>query len=192
MKKLQLKKLHTKSNYISLFRLLLGIPIFIMLDYIDNSVKYRLILFGLCILAFISDFLDGYIARKFNEISELGKIIDPLADKVLMAIIVIKLYMINEIPGYYFWIILLRDVVIFTGGLIVSRIIGKVLPSNLLGKITVLSIGAFILAVILQLQEFTLLYNGMLYLSLILSFASVVGYGIRAVESIRWKKYETI
>jgi hypothetical protein len=98
----------------------------------------------------------------------------------------------DELPGYYFWIIVLRDVIIFTGGIIVSNIVGKVLPSNLLGKITVLSIGFFIIATVLDLRSITWLYESLKYLSLILSVGSVIGYAIRGIELVKWKKNEAV
>jgi Phosphatidylglycerophosphate synthase len=48
-----------------------------------------------------TDMLDGYLARKLNQVTEVGKIIDPLADKAAMALIVIKLYLIGEISGFF-------------------------------------------------------------------------------------------
>lgn len=190
--KIKFSDVNTKSNYISLSRLLLAIPIMISLDYITLGYEYRILAFGLMMLAYITDILDGYFARKFNEITEAGKIIDPLADKIAIALIVIKLYLIGAIPGYFFWIIILRDVIIFTGGIIVSNIVGKVLPSNLLGKLTVLFIGIFMLGIVLGIEQIKWLYNLFLYGSIIFSFASVAGYAVRAIEYIRWKKNETL
>ena len=187
------QKIITISNSISFFRVLLGIPIFILLDNFDNSLSVRTYLILLLLFAYVTDISDGYIARKRNEITEAGKFIDPLADKILVAIIIIKLLLIGEIPEYYFWIIILRDVIIFIGGIIVSRIIKRVLPSNLLGKITVLSIGIFLIITILNTENSGTIYLIFMYLSILLSFASLIGYGIRAVESIKWyKKNETI
>ena len=186
------KELHTKSNYLSIFRFFLAIPIVISLDYISLGIEYRLLSFSLMILACITDILDGYLARKFNEITEIGKIIDPLADKTAIALIVIKLYLINAIPGYFFWIIILRDVLIFTGGIIVSNKIGKVLPSNRLGKLTVLLIGIFLLAVVLGLDPEGTPYNLLVLICIIFSFASVIGYTLRAYEFIKWKKNESL
>ncbi len=94
--------------------------------------------------------LDGYLARKLNQVTEVGKIIDPLADKAAMAVIVIKLYMINEISAFFFFTIISRDLIIFIGGLFVSNILGKVLPSNKLGKITVLFIGSVVLLILIR------------------------------------------
>ena len=76
---------------------------------------------------------------------------------------------------------------IFTGGIFVSKKIGKVLPSNLLGKLTVLVIGFFIIAVVAGLEPANLLYKLLFYISIIMSFGSVIGYALRAYEKIKWK-----
>jgi CDP-diacylglycerol--glycerol-3-phosphate 3-phosphatidyltransferase len=142
---------------------------------------------------FISDLADGYIARKFNEVSELGKVIDPLADKICIIAIIIMLYLAEEISTFYFTVIVLRDVIIFFGGILVSKKIGKVLPSNLLGKITVVSIGFFIISIVIDLKTYSMfMFDFFYYASIILSFASVAGYALRAYEIINWnKKSET-
>lgn len=146
----------------------------------------------MCILAMITDVMDGYLARKYNHITEMGKIIDPLADKVLIAVIILKLYLANEIPEYYFWMIILRDVIIFTGGIIISKKIGRVLPSNMLGKITVTNIGIFILIILMQVDKASIFYLGIYYLSIILIVISLIGYGIRSIEFLKQKENESI
>ncbi|OGU35140.1 MAG: hypothetical protein A2068_04695 [Ignavibacteria bacterium GWB2_35_6b] len=183
------KKINTKSNYLSLLRLFLAIPFYFLLDHINEDFNYRLIVFGLMLFGLFTDLADGWLARKFNEITEIGKIIDPLADKVAIGVIVTKLYLLSEIPNFYFWVIILRDVVIFTGGIVISKKIDKVLPSNLLGKITVLTIGFFLISLILNAKvDAPGIYIFLYYLSLAMSFISVIGYGIRGYESIKWKK----
>jgi len=148
--------------------------------------EFRIIVIILFFIAYLSDLLDGFLARKFNEITEFGKIIDPLADKIFVIGVILQLYISGEITHFYFWIVVLRDVIILIGGVIVSKTIGKVLPSNLLGKITVASIAIFLLAVILGVKETPLLFNVLQYGSIFLSFASVLGYALRAYETITW------
>jgi CDP-diacylglycerol--glycerol-3-phosphate 3-phosphatidyltransferase len=177
---------------LSTFRVFLVIPIIFLILNFNEAYSYRVYAVLLMVLGVITDLLDGYLARKYNEITEFGKIIDPFADKVNIVAIIILLYYMDELPAYYFWIIVLRDVIIFTGGIIVSNIVGKVLPSNLLGKITVLSIGFFIIATVLDLRSITWLYESLKYLSLVLSVGSVIGYAIRGVELVKWKKNETV
>lgn len=183
--------LNTIPNYISIFRLLLAIPFYFLLQNIQNDFNYRYYTLALIVIASASDILDGFIARKTNKISEFGKIIDPLADKVLIILIVTQLYLMNEIIGLYFWIILARDVIIFLGGIFVSSKIGKVLPSNFIGKITVISIGIFIILTIAQVSQYSFYYHTFFYLSIILSIISIITYGLRSYEAIKWKKNES-
>lgn len=186
---LKIKEAYTYSNLLSLFRLFLSIPLWMALDNISRSYNYRYITVLLCLFAFITDFLDGYLARKFNQITEMGKIIDPLADKVAMGVVVVKMYFLKELPEYYIFMILGRDLIIFLGGIFVSSKLGKVLPSNLLGKITVLNIGIVILLKLLLADEYMPgFYNFIYYLSILLIIISLIGYIIRGVESLRWRK----
>jgi CDP-diacylglycerol--glycerol-3-phosphate 3-phosphatidyltransferase len=188
---LNYKEIYTKSNIISLFRLFLAIPFWFLLDDF-NSPNIRYITFAVCILASFSDILDGYLARKYNEVTEFGKIIDPLADKIAVGVIIIKLYSIGQIPGYYFLMIIIRDIVIFLGGMFVAKKIGRVLPSNVLGKITVINIGLIILLIMLQLNGNNLVYRLLYASSIVLIFASLVGYIIRAKEFLKRKNYGSI
>ena len=149
---IELKQIFTISNFISILRLFLSVHFWFMLDDIHyGSMKYYI--FGLCLFASGTDILDGYLARKLKQVTEFGKIIDPLADKIAVGVIIIKLYMIGEIPLYYFIAVIGRDLIIFIGGILLSLKIGKVLPSNALGKITVIIIGIVILLIILQITE---------------------------------------
>ena len=190
--KIELKKINTFSNYISFFRILLAIPIYVFVSRINEIEGARQILLGLYFLVYLSDIADGYFARKFDQVSELGKIIDPLADKVLIILVVTYLYYYEIIPAYYYWIVILRDVIIFSGGILVSKKIGKVLPSNILGKITVLSIGAFIIIVTIGLLKENIFYQIFLYGSIVLSFISVVSYGLRGIKEVKKAKNETV
>jgi cardiolipin synthase len=185
---IQFDKIFTVSNLISFLRVFLVIPFIFVIPNLDegNNRLWAIILIS---IGYISDILDGYMARKLNQVSELGKIIDPLADKVCVVSIIIMLYISNEISTLYFAVIILRDVIIFLGGILVSKRIGKILPSNLLGKITIVSIGFYIIAVIINLQQHSILvYDFLYYISILLSFASVAGYGLRAYEIINWNK----
>jgi cardiolipin synthase (CMP-forming) len=190
--KIEFKKLNTFSNYISLFRIVLAIPIFYYISNINEIEGARYILLSLYSLAYFSDIADGYFARKLNQVSELGKIIDPFADKVLVILVVAYLYYYEIIPSFYFWVIILRDIVIFSGGIFVSKKIGKVLPSNYLGKITVLSIGFFIIIITIGIESSNIVYQLFLIVSIILSFASVISYAIRGFKEIKKANNEIV
>lgn len=190
--KINFKEILLLPNLISSFRLLLFIPFLFLFNNYGSIENIRTYILILIFVAFVSDLLDGYVARKTNTISELGKIIDPLADKILVALIVINLYLLNEIPAFFFWIVLIRDLLIFIGGIVISQKIGKVLPSNLLGKLTVFSIGLFIIITLFQINHSELFYKLILIASCSLCVASLIGYIIRAIEMIKWNNNENI
>jgi CDP-diacylglycerol--glycerol-3-phosphate 3-phosphatidyltransferase len=177
----------TISNLISFLRLLMAIPFWILIGNI-NEPGVRAIIAALAIVGALSDWLDGLIARKRNEVTELGKIIDPLADKITIGAIIIRLFMVGEIPEYYFLLIIGRDLLIFIGGVIVSKMIGRILPSNVLGKITVSTIGVVILLIIFEVNSQLIIYEFFYYGSIILIFVSFFAYAYRAAEYIRKEK----
>ena len=186
-----IEEIATPSNFLSLLRLLMAVPLWYLFDYLGDP-GMRIVLFSVCIIAAATDILDGYLARKLDQVTEFGKIIDPLADKVAVGAIIIKLFLIGEIPGYYFFLIIGRDVLIFAGGIYVSQKIGKVLPSNALGKMTVINIGIVILLIVLGISRESLVFLVLYDLSIILIFISLIAYVIRAKEFLKRKKYESV
>ncbi len=189
--KINFTEIKTKSNFLSLLRLFMAIPIWILLDNFQNQ-STRIVTVVICIVAALTDILDGYLARKYNEVTEMGKIIDPLADKVVVGAVIIKLFILGEVATYYIALLLCRDILIFFGGLIVARKLGRVLPSNVLGKITVINIGIVILLIILQLNNGNIFFLVLYYLSIILMLLSLAAYIIRAKEFLKQKEYGNI
>ncbi|MEJ2103347.1 MAG: CDP-alcohol phosphatidyltransferase family protein [Ignavibacteriaceae bacterium] len=183
---MNLKNIFNASNLLSFVRLLLVIPAWFAFENFDEPF-YRYSIAAIGIFAAITDILDGFLARKLDQITEFGKIIDPLADKVLIAFVVINLFLINEIPDYYFYLIVVRDILILIGGLIVSKKIGKVLPSDYLGKATVLSISFVLLMILLNLSKDSIPYQILYYNSIILIFASLINYIMKAFRAYKAK-----
>lgn len=99
------------ANYISLIRLFLAPVIFALLVFQND---YHLA-FYLFIFAGLTDAVDGYVARHFNNKSKLGSYLDPIADKFLLSFVYIALVMIKMIPLWFFLIILARDIAIVMG-----------------------------------------------------------------------------
>jgi CDP-diacylglycerol--glycerol-3-phosphate 3-phosphatidyltransferase len=176
---IKLKEINTVSNYLSLLRLLMAIPFWIMLDHFPSA---RYTLFSLILFASLTDIMDGYLARKMNQVTEFGKIIDPLADKICIGLIITKLYLIHQIPELYFFMIIGRDLLIFLGGIFLIRKLGRVLPSNMLGKITVLIIGVVIILTLLQLDQSSVYFKSIYVISLLLILVSFTAYAIRGFE----------
>ena len=83
-------------------------------------------------------------------------------------------------PDYYFYMIVGRDLLILLGGIFVTIMIGKVLPSDYLGKATVLAVSFVLLTILLNASRESLLYLFLYYVSIVLIFASLTNYLIKA------------
>ncbi|MBA4250269.1 MAG: hypothetical protein C0425_00275 [Chlorobiaceae bacterium] len=185
------KEIFNIPNSLSLFRLFLIIPFWILFDNFHEPYV-PLIIVGLAIFSVFTDLLDGYIARKYNQITEFGKIIDPLSDKICVGFIIVKLFLMGMIDPLMFSLIIGRDVLIFTLGIFFTKKYGIILASNYLGKFTVLIIGVLILLTVLQIPYYSLLYKFFYIATIIMIFLSLFGYGYRVYEFIKQKKNEVI
>tara|TARA_B100001057_G_scaffold254557_1_gene254780 strand:- start:70 stop:621 length:552 start_codon:yes stop_codon:yes gene_type:complete len=119
-------------NLLSIIRIALIYPILNNI-YLGNF-KISIIFF---LVASLTDALDGFLARKMNWQTELGQILDPVADKLLLSGTIFILWLNNFIPFYIFVIFISRDVAILIGAAIQMSIIESDTPApNLLGKLT--------------------------------------------------------
>ncbi len=177
------------SNLLSFLRLLSAIPLWLLLDDFRND---KILVLTITLFALVSDFLDGFFARKFKQITDFGKMIDPLADKIVTGVVVIKFFILKEIPEYLFYMIIGRDIVIFLGGMFLSAKIGKVLPSNMIGKITVCVLALLLVMIILNFEKGSFVYRAVFYSTLILIVVSFIAYLVRAFEFINKRKYESV
>lgn len=128
------KELFTLSNLVSVSRMLVPIPLAFM-GPPEGSPD--LAFTALVIWAILSDFLDGMLARWTNHVSELGKVLDPIADKVCAALLFIFAVWIGRIPGWFLAVLIGRDVLILLGSWIILSQHRKVAMSVMSGKITV-------------------------------------------------------
>jgi CDP-diacylglycerol--glycerol-3-phosphate 3-phosphatidyltransferase len=138
----------TTANKITIFRILL-IPFFVVevLYYMKTGNElHRLVAILAFGIAAICDGVDGYIARRYNQRSELGAILDPLADKLLL-VSGIVLFSLNNphlgtIPLWLTGTVIGRDLLILTGMVVIQMTVGKVsVRPRMLGKMaTVLQI----------------------------------------------------
>ena len=123
-------------NILSVFRICL-VPIFVIAYFIDDhDVKYYAIL--VYVIAGLSDFLDGYIARRFDAQSKLGKLLDPLGDK-LMTFTVLICITVTNFSNYIFLgtviVFFVKEILMGIGGLIIHKKAKVELPpSNFIGK----------------------------------------------------------
>jgi CDP-diacylglycerol--glycerol-3-phosphate 3-phosphatidyltransferase len=161
----------TSSNLLSILRALLVIPFLaVMLSDVPHSRLWG----GLIILfAALTDKLDGMLARKFNEITEWGKILDPLADKIGVAAVALVLFWLGDIPSWFLLALLGRDLLIFSGGMYLKSRFGIVAASNLMGKWTIGVVSIALFAGVLHAGEpWMSIFIGMSTVMLLLSLGS--------------------
>jgi CDP-diacylglycerol--glycerol-3-phosphate 3-phosphatidyltransferase len=96
--------MNTTANKITIFRVLM-IPVFLVLAY----TGHRYWALAVFVLASLSDMLDGYIARHYNQVTNFGKFMDPLADKVLVMAAMCYFVEAGRMPGWALAVVLLRE-----------------------------------------------------------------------------------
>jgi len=118
-------------NILTLSRIAFIPVLFILLFFSGKTASFFA---ALCFsLASLTDFLDGFFARRRNSITRLGKILDPLADKLLITACLIMLIPLHEVAAWVVAIIVTREIAI-TGLRGIAAIEGLVIPAETLGK----------------------------------------------------------
>lgn len=124
-------KILTVPNLLSLFRLLL-IPVIVWLYWFQ---KDYFLAGALLILSGLTDLADGYIARHFNAVSNVGKILDPIADKLTQAAMLFCLVTRFPLMAAPFGFLVIKELFIGTTGLLMIRKTGKVVGADFHGKV---------------------------------------------------------
>ena len=169
-------------NLLTIVRIALVYPILnnIYLGNFEISIIYF-------IVASITDGLDGFIARKMNWQTELGTLLDPVADKILLSGSIFILWLNQYIPFYIFVIFFSRDVAILLGAAIRMTIIESDTPTpNFLGKLTTTL--QIIYIAIIFLKEIIELHFGLLPLDvfiILVTILSLVVYTYNWVRDLR-------
>jgi CDP-diacylglycerol--glycerol-3-phosphate 3-phosphatidyltransferase len=102
-----------KKNIPNIITVLRGIfTLIIIILFLVDAQKYMPVILALFIIASISDFLDGYLARKWHVVSNFGKTADPLLDKVLVFSLLVLIFQYNVVPQLFIMILILRDLTI--------------------------------------------------------------------------------
>jgi CDP-diacylglycerol--glycerol-3-phosphate 3-phosphatidyltransferase len=134
-----MERFWTIPNILSILRIILIIPIVGQLKL--NTSQSNFLAFILIAVAYITDFLDGLIARKFKMTSNIGKILDPIGDKLLAITVAGVLYFSKRIPLYFFLLIFARDLIISLGAMYAINLKGRILLPIFAGKLTTAVLG---------------------------------------------------
>ncbi len=166
-------------NLLSIVRIALVYPILNNI-YLGNF-KISVIFF---LIASLTDALDGFLARKMHWQTDLGQILDPVADKLLLSGTIFILWLNNFIPFYIFIIFITRDAAILTGAAIQMSIIESDTPApNLLGKLTTsLQIIYISLIFLNEIFELNLKFN---FLDILIIFVTILSLCVYAFNWYR-------
>lgn len=164
-------------NKLTLFRVIL-IPFFVfflLAPYFEGYGNYVAVV--IFIIASITDFLDGKIARKYNLVTNFGKFMDPLADKLLVSSALISLIALNKIPAWIVIVIIAREFII-SGFRLVAADNGVVIAASYWGKFKTTFQMIMIILLILDLPfaYMDIVNNIVVYVALILTVVSLIDY----------------
>ncbi len=125
----------TTATKITLIRIAF-IPVFMVLMYLAGGEPnlWMWLSLGVFIVASLTDYVDGYIARKYNQVSDFGKFLDPLADKLLVIAAMVMFCQWGKFPAWALMIVLTREFAV-TGLRLVAVGKGKVIAAGWSGKV---------------------------------------------------------
>lgn len=168
-------------NLLSITRILLVIPfVAVMFSGRRDAELWAALLM---IAAAATDRLDGWIARRTGRETEWGRILDPLADKIAAAAVVIVLLLLGRIPLWFVLAVLGRDLLILAGGVFVKARRGVVLPSNATGKWAMGILAAALFALVVQAPAWVC--GALIAGSTIMLAASLIQYTSRFLHVLR-------
>ncbi|MGD1044964.1 MAG: CDP-alcohol phosphatidyltransferase family protein [Bacteroidota bacterium] len=167
----------TISNLLSVSRIFLVIPMGYCL--VLEFPYHRLWTAGIIVIAVVTDLLDGFLARKLHQVTDLGKILDPLADKIGIGIYAVLIAWAGDVPVWFVIFVLLRDLLIFSGGLYIQRA-KKIIPqSNWPGKIAVTLVALVLFLGTIQVDALHHLFIYTIWVSVVMMLWSMVSYAQR-------------
>ncbi|MFT4144062.1 MAG: CDP-diacylglycerol--glycerol-3-phosphate 3-phosphatidyltransferase [Mobilitalea sp.] len=174
-------------NKITLFRVAM-IPIFLVFMLIPEIPYNRVIAAVIFLIAALSDFLDGYIARKNNLITNFGKFMDPLADKLLVCSALICFVELKQVAAWIAIIIIAREFII-SGFRLIASDNGVVIAASWWGKIktNVQMVMSVMLIINLDYSVINVLEEISIYLSVILTVVSLLDYMIKNKNVLKEK-----
>ena len=162
-------------NKLTVVRMVL-VPFFVaalLLSKTNDSLKW--VALALFVIASLTDFADGYIARKYNLVTNFGKFMDPLADKILTISGMICLVELGRIPSWIVVIIVAREFII-SGFRLVAAENGVVIAANYWGKFKTTFQMIMIILMIMNIPQLQIVTNIVMWIALALTLISLWTY----------------
>ena len=175
------RKIFTIPNLLSAFRLVL-VPVFVWAYIVkDNSLLATLVL----AVSGITDMLDGQIARRFNMVSDLGKMLDPIADKVTQGVVMIC--MLSRFPAMWvpLGLLVVKDAFVGITNLMIIRRTGQIEGASFHGKVASCFLDGLVLLHVLWSGMPDWLSITLITLTTLVMLLSLFLYGMRNLANLR-------
>ncbi|HAT02778.1 MAG TPA: CDP-diacylglycerol--glycerol-3-phosphate 3-phosphatidyltransferase [Oribacterium sp.] len=166
-------------NKLTMLRVLM-IPLFVVLllwDHGENQILRMISLVVFCI-ASLTDYLDGQIARHNHMVTNFGKFMDPLADKLLVCSALICLIELNQLPAWYVIIIIAREFII-SGFRLVASDNGVVIAASWWGKFKTAFQMATVILLILNIPGLSIITTIVAIIAILLTIISLIDYIVK-------------
>ena len=174
---LRIRDLLLVPNILTLSRVaLVFIPAYLISLQDPRYTVYMLIAIAVGIA---TDILDGFFARKLGQVSDLGKVLDPVADKICTAVLVVFLHIYSDFPLWAVILIVARDITVLIASIFYLKKARIIATSNMIGRLAALSWGLVILVYIINWQPVEL---PMLWIATSMVLLSAISYGRRMVR----------
>ena len=177
-------------NKLTIIRVCL-IPFFVAALLFDHGNNYtmRIVANVLFIVASLTDLFDGKIARKYNLVTNFGKFMDPLADKLLVCSAMICMIEVDKLPAWVVIIIIGREFII-SGFRLVASDNGVVIAASYWGKFktTFQMLMVIVLILDIQMPFFQILGTVLTYVALILTVVSLIDYIVKNKDVLKDQK----
>ncbi len=164
-------------NKLTMFRVVL-IPFFVLFMLVPITSVDKWIALGIFIVASLTDLLDGKIARKYNLVTNFGKFMDPLADKLLVCSALICLVALSKIPAWIVIVIIAREFII-SGFRLIASDNGVVIAASYWGKFKTTFQMIMICLMIADIQAIQIVTDVVMWIALILTVVSLVDYLVK-------------
>lgn len=174
-------------NKLTVFRVIL-IPFFVALLLTEQmNPSFKWIALAIFIIASLTDMADGKIARKYNLVTNFGKFMDPLADKLLVCSAMICLIELGRIPSWIVIIIIAREFII-SGFRLVASDNGVVIAASYWGKFKTTFQMIMVILMIADIPALSVLTTVVMYVALALTVISLIDYLVKNKDVMKEQK----
>jgi|ASRN01.1.fsa_nt_gi CDP-diacylglycerol--glycerol-3-phosphate 3-phosphatidyltransferase len=170
------------ANKLTLLRVVM-IPFFLLVLYLGQSVTANYLAAGIFIIASLTDFLDGYIARSQNLVTNFGKFMDPLADKLLVTAALIYFVEVGQLSAIIVIIIVSREFII-SGFRLVAAMDNKVIAASIWGKIKTFTTMIMIIVLLFNFEGkvINIVEIGLVFFATLFTILSAFDYIVKNIS----------